>query len=356
MAQGRRFVATALVGLLACALPIGCGLSSADSAATSTGGSVVTGATASAGSSGGDTSTGGGHGSGGHSHVGGGEGGGSGGAPPACTGLSGMPGDFDLHLTVGSDDRRYLLHVPAHYDPTQATRLIIALHGFSDGPEDMRDITHFNDEADTRSFLVAYPEGLNASWNGGTCCGLSMITGVDDVGFISALIDAIAADYCVDPARVHATGFSNGGFMAHRLGCELSDRVASIAVVAGQESLSSCNPTRPVPVLQIHGNADPVVPYDGNPLLGFPSTASTVTGWAQRDGCPSAATPLGQIGDTSCEQYAPCHQGSAVELCTVDGGGHDWPGGGSLWVNGMPPSGFVATFAVLDFFEAHPRP
>lgn len=280
---------------------------------------------------------------------------GSGGAV-SCTGLTGEAGDFDRTISFGGKDRRFLLHVPASYDPTAGTQLVVALHGFTEGPEDIRDTSHFDVVSDQRGFIVAYPEGLTGSWNGGACCGLSVVEGIDDVGFIGALLDTLEAEYCVDPARVFATGFSNGGFMSHKLGCELSDRIAAIGVVAGQESLAECNPTRPVPVLQIHGDADPVVPYGGNPLLGFPPTSSTITGWATRDGCNPDPSPAGDLGDTSCEIYGECSEGAAVELCTVSGGGHDWPGGGSAWTGDTPPDGFVATLAIADFFEAHPRP
>ena len=273
-----------------------------------------------------------------------------------CSALAGESGDFDRTIQVGDSDRRFLLHVPASYDPTAGVSLVVAFHGFTEGPEDIRDTSHFDQISDERGFIVAYPEGLNGSWNGGTCCGLSVIANVDDVAFATALIDTIEADYCIDPARVFATGFSNGGFFSHRLGCELSGRIAAIGVVAGQESLTECNPTRPVPVLQVHGDADPVVPYGGNPLLGFPSTESTISGWAERDGCTGEPVAGPTIGDTSCAIYDACRAGSAVELCTVSGGGHDWPGGGSAWVDDTPPPGFVATIAIADFFEAHPMP
>lgn len=282
-------------------------------------------------------------------------GGGEGGAP-ACAGLPGTPGDHDLTVSIDGEDRRVLVHVPPTYDASKATPLVFALHGFTEGPEAIRDISHWNEIADERGLIVAYPEGKNGSWNGGACCGLSEWSGVNDVGFVAATIDAVSTSYCVDPHRVHASGFSNGGFLSHRLGCELADRIASIGVVAGQESLPACNPARPVAVLQIHGTADPVVPMGGNPVLGYPSTESTVEGWAERDACSGVTDTTYELEDVVCIARPACDAESAVELCTVSGGGHEWPGGGTAWGPDGPPEGFVATLKIADFFEAHPMP
>lgn len=284
---------------------------------------------------------------------------GEGGAPvePAtCAGKEGLSGDLDLLVSVGGEERRVLLHVPAAHDGVTALPLVLALHGFTESPEDIRDTSHLDRVADERGFIAAFPEGKSGSWNGGVCCGVSEWMGEEDVAFIEATLDAIEASYCVDARRVHATGFSNGGFMSHRLACELADRVASIGVVAGQEGVESCAPARPVPVLQIHGTADPVVPYGGNPILAYPSTESTIAGWVERDGCgPSTNITLVE-GDTTCVAHESCQAGSVVELCKVEGGLHDWFGGGSLWTEAGPPEGFVATLKIVEFFEAHPMP
>ncbi|MFO0555658.1 MAG: PHB depolymerase family esterase [Polyangiaceae bacterium] len=320
--------------------PSGGGASpSAGGASPTTGGADAGGAPAATGGSG----------------VGGSGGGGGETAAPACAGLSGAAGDFDKTVSIDGEERRYLLHVPASYDPTAPTPLIVALHGLTESPEDIRDKSHLDEVADERGFIVAYPEGKNASWNGGVCCGLARLMDVDDVGFIRVLLDAVEADYCVDPDHVHATGFSNGGFMTHRLACELADRIASVGVVAGQEGLPSCSPARPIAMLQIHGTADPLVPYGGNPILGYPSTESTVDGWADRDSCADDSAVVYEDDTTSCVLRAACAGGAAVELCTVDGGLHDWFGGGTLWTDAGPPAGFVATTTIVDFLMAHPR-
>ncbi len=268
------------------------------------------------------------------------------GAGPSCT--PGQSGEFALSIDVGGDTREVLVFSP----PSDGTPrpLVIALHGFTANGEEMRDTTHFSELAMERGFVVAYPQGKNGSWNGGACCGLSEWMNEDDVGFVSAIIDALAEADCVDSARIYAAGFSNGGFLTHRLGCELADRIAAIGVVAGQESLDECTPSRAIPVLQIHGDADVVVPFGGNPVLGYPSTESTVEGWAERNGCTTESETTYDDGSTVCELRTACTDAAVVEFCRVDGGSHDWFGGGNAWVNGTPPSGFVASLAMLDFF------
>ena len=273
-----------------------------------------------------------------------------------CTGRGGAAGDSDNPITVGATGRRYLLHVPPSYDPTIPMPLVVGYHGVTFTPEQMRDATHFDEVADQRGFLVAYPAGLYASWNAGTCCGGALAGKVDDVAFSRALLDEVTGTYCVDDQQIFATGFSNGGFMTHRVGCELADRYAAIGVVSGQESLAACAPGRPVPVVQLHGTADPLVPYLGNPLLGFPSTAQTIAGWAMRDGCADPPTTIGVEGSVTCVRHGGCAEDAEVILCTNEGGAHDWIGGGTLWTSAGPPPGFVTTLYFADFFGRHPRP
>lgn len=112
---------------------------------------------------------------------------------------------------------------------------------------------------------------------------------------------------------------------------------------------------RPVAVFQAHGTADPLVPYGGNPILGFPSTAETIDGWRARDACAQTEGEIVYEDDaTTCERWGSCEGGADVELCTVEGGLHDWFGGGTAWTEDGPPEGFVATLAIVDFLFAHP--
>jgi polyhydroxybutyrate depolymerase len=213
-------------------------------------------------------------------------------------------------------------------------------------------------ESDAKGFLLVYPQGTGelASWNAGACCGTAAEDGVDDVGFTRALLDALEAELCVDASRVFATGMSNGGFFSHRLGCELSDRIAAIAPVAGVMGIPTCTPARAVSVMEFHGTSDPLVPYDGDPAIGYTSVADTVAGWVKRDGCQAAPATTYSKGDATCVTYGQCTANAEVTLCTIQGGGHTWPGGTPFPLLGATSTDISATDAMWTFFEAHPMP
>jgi polyhydroxybutyrate depolymerase len=210
--------------------------------------------------------------------------------------------------------------------------------------------------ADTRGFVVAYPEGLGGSWNAGQCCGESARSNVDDVAFARAVIDRLSMEYCLDPRRVFSTGMSNGGFLSHRLACELSDRIAAIAPVAGVLGIPTCAPRRPVPVFHFHGTLDGLVPYNGGGLLNFNSVADTLRGWAQRDGCGAMPMEFLRRGIVHCDRWPGCRQGAEVQLCTVDGGGHTWPGAFPIPLFGVTAREVSASELMVEFFERHPMP
>lgn len=240
--------------------------------------------------------------------------------------------------------RSAIVNVPSGYDATRAGPLVLAFHGFLDSAAGFSAYDGLEAEGARRGAIVVHPDGLNNSWNAGGCCGQSAIDGVDDVGFARALIDRVAAEWCVDPARVYATGFSNGGAMSHRLGCELSDRIAAIAPVSGTLGLNNCRPGRPVPVLHTHGDADIIVVYNGGGLSGLQSVASTMMTWRAADTCPTSAVTR-MVGTARCDTWAPCGDGAEATLCTIGGGAHLWP-----------TPGFPAPREIFDFFARHPRP
>jgi len=283
-------------------------------------------------------------------------------APFTCEGKTGAAGD---HVIVVPHDgllRRVLLHVPESYDPAAGTTLVLNFHGFSSADWQQSLLTHMNRTSDERGFLVAYPQGVATSWNAGDCCGTAWVDGVDDVGFVRAMLDRLERDYCVDPRRVHATGMSNGGFISHRLACELEDRIASIAPVAGVLGMDTCRPSRPVPVFHFHGTEDLLVPYEGGtPVvheLGagvvFRAVSETMEHWRVVNGCDATPTETLREGDVTCIEWQGCS--ASTRLCTVDGGGHTWPGGMPIPFLGHTTDDVDATDAMIDFFDAHPMP
>ena len=277
-----------------------------------------------------------------------------------CAGRAKQPRNSTWSVTVWSDQRAFVVHVPPSYDPTKPTPLVLNFHGYSMNPRLEDWLTSMSAKADAAGFILVYPEGTGSplSFDGGNCCGDSRHDHVDDVGFTRAMLDALEANLCVDPARVYATGMSNGGFMSHRLACDLSDRIAAIASVAGVNATTDCHPLRPVPVLDLHGTANPVVPYTGNPRDGWRSVDDTIAGWVARDGCTGSTTALA-TSDVTCVSHAPCAAGAEVELCTIQGGGHTWPGGKDVphfLGIGKTTHAINADDLIWSFFERHPMP
>ena len=191
----------------------------------------------------------------------------------SCTTLSLFAqGDtLSLSLSSGDSTRTYLLYVPASYDGSEEWPLVINYHGFTNSSQFQMALSDMNAVADTGQFLVAYPQGLlvDNPFNGQTAPGWNIFGELsvnDDIAFTSDLIDHIAADYAVDLSRVYATGWSMGANMSYDLACRLDDRIAAIAPVANQMSeiqIATCTADRPMPILQMHGTADPIVPYQG---------------------------------------------------------------------------------------------
>jgi polyhydroxybutyrate depolymerase len=217
--------------------------------------------------------------------------------------------------------------------------------------------------ATKRGLVAVHPEGVAVAgvqgWNAGGCCGASSALKIDDVGFVAALLGALAKRVCLDPRRVYATGMSNGAFFAYRLACELADRIAAVAPVAGVNLTKPCAPARPIPMLHFHGTEDNLVPYGGNSLLGWPAARASALELAGLVGC--GATPQAGYakGEVSCESWsAGCKASTEVRLCSVKGGGHTWPGGVDVpvpWLGHMTKD-IDATATMLDFFAAHPLP
>jgi len=280
-----------------------------------------------------------------------------------------LPGDHTRSITVGAIGRDYLLHIPPGYSQVRQMPVVLNFHGGGGYAGVQERITRMNDKADAVGYIVVYPEGTKAivgrlqTFNGGSCCGRAERNNVDDVAFTAAILDDLTKDLCIDPRRVYATGLSNGAMMAYRLACEFADRVAAIAAVAGVLAVDTCTPDRPVSVMHFHGTADQSVPYDGgpssNPLVRgveFKSVSSTIGFWVKHDKCPAMPKVTYQKGDVVCESYEPCQEKTAVTLCTINGGGHTWPGGAPYGLGGKTSYDISATEEMFKFFEAHPMP
>jgi polyhydroxybutyrate depolymerase len=231
--------------------------------------------------------------------------------------------EFTLRLARPEGVRTALVRVPARAAGRRSP-LVVALHGGGASGRFMKRYSGLARVADRAGFTVVFPDatGAHRFWN------LDARSSPDDVGFIEALVERAATVACVDPARVFAVGVSNGGGLAARVGCELSQRVAGIVVVAGGFGhLPECHPRRPVSVLEIHGSDDLSVPYDGDPDDGRAGAVRTwLAGWARRDGC-AGVTPRRALAPRAVRiDWRGCARGTALAHIQVLGGGHQWPG------------------------------
>jgi polyhydroxybutyrate depolymerase len=281
-------------------------------------------------------------------------------------------------MISGDSTRTYLLYVPAGYDGSEDWPLVINYHGFTNSSEFQMALSDMNAVADTGQFLVVYPQGLLVEnpFNGQTAPGWNIfgtLSDNDDVAFTSQLIDQIAADYAVDLTRVYATGWSMGANMSYDLACQLDDRIAAIAPVANQMSemqISTCTADRPMPTLQMHGTADPIVPYQGavfpSGMDSFLVATRTAMYWAEMNGCsPTADTTTFADLDTSDQStvtvyaYGDCDAGADVLFYEITGGGHTWSGGAPLPEFLGPVNRDIhASSEIWKFFnrQTHPSP
>jgi polyhydroxybutyrate depolymerase len=233
-------------------------------------------------------------------------------------------GTAPISLVSGGLTRAALVHVPPAGKRGRPLPLVLAFHGAGANGSAMESYSGLSRLSDRDGFVVAYPSatGRRAYWNIAGARGKTP----DDVAFAADLIGALEQRLCIDPARIFATGVSNGGGMAARLGCELSDRLRAIAPVAGgYSSLPPCTPARPVSVLEIHGTHDWVVPYGGKGPTRAGSARNYLRGWLARDRCPSQSTRTVPAHNVIRLQWGPCANGTAVAHLKVLGGTHEWP-------------------------------
>ena len=246
-----------------------------------------------------------------------------------------------VNLTVDGNARSFIVYLPTGYNNAGKMPMIFAIHGGSGTPEGMINIANFKPIADRDKVVLVYPAGIQNNWNDGRPTTPNQL-GINDVSFFNQLCDYMITNYPVDGTKIYATGISNGGFMSSRLGCELSNRIAAIAVDAATiESTTiapSCNPGRPVPAIYIHGTLDPLVPFMGGTVSpGAGGTAishfQAIDKWITINGCNTTPTitdlpDIANDGTTIKQRvYSNSTNGSEVVSYVVTNGGHTWPQG-----------------------------
>jgi polyhydroxybutyrate depolymerase len=258
---------------------------------------------------------------------------------PTCTDCPECPDNTCAatdYLTLTHDglQREYILYVPASYTGDEPVPLLLNFHALGSNAQQQMAFGDFRPIADSTGFLVAHPQatkndqGIN-TWNNGNITDPD----VDDVGFTSAMIDSIAAEYNIDRDRVYATGMSYGGFFSHNLAGLLSDEIAAIAPVSGsmtRQMVDVSDPVHPTPVMQVHGTEDPLVPYEEN--LRFLSVAELLQYWVDYNNCDPTPT-VTQLPDIFPDNgitvehivYEGGDNNVNVEHLKIIGGTHSWP-------------------------------
>ncbi len=293
----------------------------------------------------------------------------------ACT-RTPEPGTNTKEYTLEHDGitRTYQVHTPPSYDGTKALPVVIYLHG-GGGSIKAAYADNKDRDADKLGFILVVPEGTgwlehraltwnSGKWATGDCCGPAYKNNVDDVGYISALIDAVGEKYTIDTKRVYATGISNGGMMSYRLACELPNKIAAVAPVAAPAIPDDCNPSRPIAVMDVQGALDPCVPIDGGPGGGclpgakeftVPSQEERVAFWTKNNHCSNQTTTTYNKGEATCVRYESCDSNSEVDYCIIGNGGHTWPSGNQyLSAEKVGPVSYDMNFEQMyEFLKVH---
>ncbi len=251
--------------------------------------------------------------------------------------------------------RAYCVHVPAA--PRSGLPIVLLLHGYTSNGEAQALYFDLDSAVERRGFILVKPNGTldpagRRYWNAGRHASPNA---PDDVAYLTAVLKDVVTAFGADANRIFVVGHSNGAFMANRMACERSDRIAAIVSLAGAVDPTDCHPTQPVSVLTVHGTTDPLVQYGGGSsgFLGtYGSAEATLAFWAKADGCTGAKTlgkPLhltcnSPTAETSDVSYAGCPSGIGVEHWKVAGVGH------------IPNFALPAwPETVLDFLWAHPK-
>lgn len=257
------------------------------------------------------------------------------------------------HLESGGIERSFVLHVPDGYTPADPAAVVLAFHGRKGTGAELEEFSGLS----ALPALVVYPDGLpvdgKTAWE-----GAPYAPPVDDVLFVSQLLDHLQASYCVDPNRIYATGKSNGGGFTALLACRMPHRIAAFAPVAGAfypQSRVGCRPGTPVPMMEFHGVADPIIEYAGGESHGapFPAVMDWLAGWVRHDHCRSEETRRIEP-DVTRFSWGDCAGGAEVVHYRIDGAGHTWPGELANSGPGSATQTISATQLMWEFFEEHP--
>lgn len=283
------------------------------------------------------------------------------------------PGRHRLTIDVDEREREFWVYVPTQAkQPGEGWPLVFVFHGGLSNAPTMVRFCEMNEYADTAGFVTVFPNGTGRlptmkTWNAGMCCGYAQREDVNDVHFVEQLLADLPQRVAMDSTRVYATGMSNGGMMAYLLGDKLADHFAAIAPVGGTMGNPTCSPSRPVPLMHIHGTDDQFVRWEGGvgsrskSKLNFHSVDHALQNWIAANHAEVTPTveslPVEVDDGTSIERFtyaATVHNSAEVVLLKVHGGGHTWPGKESrLDMLGATTHNLDANHAIWEFFQPH---
>jgi polyhydroxybutyrate depolymerase len=286
--------------------------------------------------------------------------------------LPGFTRDVGLDVRAVGLRRSYRLHAPPR-EPGRALALVVAVHGAFSGPERMARRSGFSELADQEGFAIAYARGHGLlgrlrHWNSGHCCGFARKVGIDDVGYLKAVIEDARRQLPIDASRIYMVGHSNGGMLTYRFAAEHTGLLAAVAVSSGtvggrpDEDEGEWLPPEPshaIPILHVHGRADPIVQYEGgeDPRSSgrtWISAPDSARFWAEHNGCEADATESRE-GILTLAEWSGCRDGAGVRLYSVDSWGHHWAGPRLTRRMGAAAQGFDAASVMWRFFSQHRR-
>ena len=271
------------------------------------------------------------------------------------------PPGMSVYETIfsGGLTRTYLLHVPSGYRASSSAAVVLDFHGHGSNATQQEHRSGMSLLADQQGFIAVYPQGVFGpdGWTG-WATGPRNRPQVNDVLFVSDLLNHLQGILCIDPRRIYATGFSNGGAMTNVLACTLAGRLAAFAPVSGSYPAypGGCHPVRPVPILEFHGMADRIVPYNGSMSRQLPPILAWLQGWATRDGCTMGPTVFYKQANVTGLEWTNCQGNAIVIEYRISGEGHVWPHVSFNKPGGTAVSSLSASALIWSFFQQHPLP
>jgi polyhydroxybutyrate depolymerase len=290
------------------------------------------------------------------------------------------PHTFIRTIQTNGLERSYRIHIPPDLPQNTTSMLLFVLHGgggTGEGMERSLTLGGFNTLSDQHNCIVVYPDGFEKNWNDGrkNVSDPAHEQNIDDVGFFTILIENLSSEFNIDQNRIFITGISNGAMMSYRLACEIPEKIAAIAPVAGAlpiDLLPYNISAVPISVCAISGTHDPLVPWDGG-LVGFArnprgivlSVPESVLFWVTHDNCSTqpntSLLPDIDPADHTWVQrdiYSNGINNTEVILYTIYNGGHTWPDGYQYLPKslvGRTTHDINANTVIWDFFSSHPK-